>query len=307
MKIDQRAFLLTGAASGIGRATATALATRGARLALVDRDEEGLHAVCDELAARGPRPVALLADLSDLDRLPPLVEEAADKLEGLDVLVNNAGLISFRPFADESAEGLERLHRVNVLAPMVLARAAVPRFLAQGEGRVVNVGSIFGSIGFAWFASYSASKFALRGFSEALRRELAGSGVGVTYVAPRATRTRLADVFGRMAEATGMHLDEPERVAAQIVTAVENDAKDRYLGFPECVFVRLNALLPRFVDKALKSQDAKARPFAEEAALEAEACRLAESRAVDALAAQDQLTARDVAEVVSPSPLFSNR
>jgi short-subunit dehydrogenase len=307
MKIDDRAFLLTGAASGIGRATATALAARGARLALVDRDEDGLHAVCDVLASRGPRPLALVADLSDLERLPALVDDAAAKLRGLDVLVNNAGLISFRPFAEETAENLERLQRVNVLAPMVLARAVVPRFLSQGEGRIVNVGSIFGSIGFAWFASYSASKFAVRGFSEALRRELAGTGVGVTYVAPRATRTRLADVFGRMAEATGMHLDEPERVAARIVKAVQQDAKDRYLGFPECVFVRLNALLPRLVDRALKSQDAKARPFAEEAALEAEARRQAAARAEDALAAHDQLTARDVAEVVSPSPLFSHR
>ncbi len=110
------------------------------------------------------------------------------------------------------------------------------------RGQIVNVGSIFGSIGFPCFASYSASKFALRGFSEALRRELADSGVTVTYVAPRFTRTGFNHgAVARMADALRMNQDEPETVARDVVDAIERDGRNRYFGWPEKFFVRINS------------------------------------------------------------------
>ncbi|MCB1789006.1 MAG: SDR family NAD(P)-dependent oxidoreductase, partial [Gammaproteobacteria bacterium] len=158
---------------------------------------------------------------------------------------------------------LARLMQVNLVAPTLLIRAVLPDMLARGSGRIVNVGSTFGSIGFAWFAAYSASKFGLRGLSEALRRELDGSGVGVTYVAPRAVKTPLnSDAVYRMAEATGMNMDEPQWVAQRIVEAIEDDAKDVYLGFPEKLFARLNGFLPRLVDGGLRKQNRVMAPFA---------------------------------------------
>jgi len=124
----------------------------------------------------------------------------------------------------------------------------------------------FGSIAFAWFASYSASKFALRGFSEALRRELEGSGVGVTYVAPRAVKTALnSPAVYRMAEKVRMNMDDPARVARRIVRAIGRDKKDVDLGFPEAWFVRVNALLPRLVDRTLRKQNRVMREFIQEA------------------------------------------
>ncbi|GJM22469.1 MAG: hypothetical protein DHS20C15_23840 [Planctomycetota bacterium] len=232
---------------------------------MLDRDADTLGAVCREVVQRGAEATPLVADLSDLDALPALARRAREHFDGLDVVIHNAGLISFRPFEAESAAGLQKLLQVNLTAPMLLTRELLPELRAT-RGHVLNVGSIFGSIAFAYFASYSASKFAMRGWSEALRRELAGSGVHVHYVAPRATRTALANSFGRMAEAVGMKLDTPEWVASRVVKALSKDRKDTYLGFPECFFVRLNALLPRFVDRALRKQDAATRPFAEEAA-----------------------------------------
>ena len=268
MEWTDRRVLLTGAAGGIGGCLARQLAAAGARLALADRDAGGLQRLREELRdAGGPRGaahVALPTDLSDPEQACALVARAEAALGGVDVLINNAGLLSFRPLEDERPEDTARLFAVNVVAPVLLSRSVLPGFRRRGAGRIVNIGSIFGSIGFAWFASYSASKFALRGFSEALRRELAGPGIGVTYVAPRATRTPLAATFGRMAAAVKMNLDEPESVARRILRAVERDGKDRYLGFPECVFVRLNALLPRLIDRAVARQDALAEPFARE-------------------------------------------
>jgi len=266
MKLDNARILLTGAAGGIGRCTALELAARGARLVLLDRNPEALAAMIAASPALADHAVPLAADLGQLADIPRHVAHATELLGGLDALVNNAGVLDFSPLEQESAADIEATYRINIVAPVLLVRQSLAPFRAQGHGHIVNVGSIFGSIGFPWFATYSSSKFALRGFSEAMRRELAGTGIAVTYVAPRATATPLAGIFGRMAVATGMPLDKPEYVARRIVGALESNAKDRYLGRAEPFFVRLNGLLPRLVDRALLGKTAKMKPFAEEAA-----------------------------------------
>ncbi len=267
MNLDNSRVVLTGAAAGIGRLTAETLAARGATLFLVDRDGPALEAARAEITARHVAVVHVYeADLTDIDALDGVIAAAQVALGGIDVLVNNAGIQTFAPFESEDLRALDAELRVNVLAPMGLTRAALPAMLERGSGRIVNMGSIFGSIAFAYFAAYSSTKFAMRGFSEALRRELDGTGVGVTYVAPRATRTGLASVTGRMAEAVGMKMDDPADVATKVVAAIEDEAKDRYFGQPEGIFVRLNALLPRLVDMATRGQNRKTRPFAVEAA-----------------------------------------
>ncbi|HXH07090.1 MAG TPA: SDR family NAD(P)-dependent oxidoreductase [Vicinamibacterales bacterium] len=135
---------------------------------------------------------------------------------------------------------------------------------------------MFGSIGFPYVAAYSATKFGLRGFSEALRRELADRGIGVTYIAPRTTRTDInSPAMYAFAERTATAVDTPERVAHAIVDAIERDADERYLGGPEPFFARLKALLPRLVDRALRKQARIARDVLERghAAPPAEALR----------------------------------
>ncbi|MES9981078.1 MAG: SDR family oxidoreductase [Candidatus Thiodiazotropha sp. 6PLUC5] len=204
-------------------------------------------------------------DLLDAQARSNAIDQSIKELGGVDILINNAGLLSFRPFAEEDPEMINRIIQLNTLVPMQLARQVVNRMMDQGSGQIVNVGSTFGSIAFAWFASYSTSKFGLRGFSEALRRELEGTGVGVTYVAPRGVKTKLnSSAIYRMADAVKMNMDEPEWVAAKIVDAIVKDSKDVYLGFPESLFVRINALLPRVVDGALKKQNHKMMAFTKE-------------------------------------------
>jgi len=171
------------------------------------------------------------------------------------MLIHLAGVLDFASYANQDPGFIQAMLRVNVEAPMQFTREVLPGMLERGHGRIVNVGSMFGSIGFPCFAAYSATKFALRGFSEALRRELAGTGVGVTYVSPRAVRTAFnPPVVHRMAEQGLMHMDDPNWVAMKIVRALERDANDVYLGFPESFFARLNGLLPRLVDRALAGQ-----------------------------------------------------
>ncbi len=263
MNIYNQRIMITGAAGGIGSELARALAEKGADLALVDIDANKLGQLKRALRERGCKVDVFPCDLAAPDAPQRLSEQMIASTGGVDILINCAGIASFGLFDQQTPENMEKLWRINVLAPMQLTRALLPQMTARRHGRIVNVGSIFGSIGFAYFTTYSASKFAMRGFSEALRRELEDTGVCVTYIAPRYTKTPLNDgVVSRMAQAVGMNSDEPSVVAQHVVRAIEKDSKDYYIGWPECLFVRINAVLPRLVDGALRKQNAKTRPFA---------------------------------------------
>lgn len=263
MNIYGQRILITGAAGGIGSELTMALAKKGAEVVLVDLDANKLGQL--KLATRelGCKAHVFPCDLTAPDAPQRLVDQILDEAGSIDMLINCAGIASFGLFEEQTPESMEKLWRINVIVPMQLTRALLPQMTAHRHGRIVNVGSVFGSIGFAYFTTYSASKFAMRGFSEALRRELEGTGVGVTYVAPRYTKTPLNDgVVSRMAQAVGMNSDEPSVVAQHVVNAIEKDRNDYYIGWPECLFVRINAVLPRLVDGALRKQNAKTRPFA---------------------------------------------
>jgi short-subunit dehydrogenase len=263
MNLKNACVVLTGAAGGIGSALADALLAEGARVALVDRNQERLEA----LAANFPsgQTVVIAQDLLAEDAPRQVVECALAEFGHVDVLINLAGVMNFSPFLREPQALTEQLFGLNVFLPMQLTRALLPHMQERGKGRIVNVGSIFGSIAFAWFASYSSSKAALRSFSEALRRELAGTGIDVSYIAPRTVQTPFnTGAIYRMGEKVGMNVDTPEFVAKQIMRALKKNTKERYLGFPESFFVRLNYLFPRLVDQALKKQNKIAQSFAEE-------------------------------------------
>ncbi len=265
MKISGSTILITGASGGIGGAIARQLAQRGATLILANRDSVRLEAFAAELRASGGTVLPLVADLAMPGEPARLVQAALAQAGTIDILINCAGVQNFGFFAQESAADTATLFNINTIAPIALANAVLPHMLEQEKGQIVNLGSIFGSIGFPCFASYSASKFALRGFSEALRRELAGTGVGVTYVAPRFTRTAFnRNAVTRMADALKMNQDEPESVAASVITTIERDAREHYLGWPEKLFVRINSILPHLVDPSLIKQVKLMRPFATE-------------------------------------------
>ena len=264
MKLLDKRVMLTGAAGGIGSALSQELLAQGAKLILVDREKGALQILRDALQADDTQVTCVALNLLDSDERVATVDRLIRTTGGIDILINAAGMMSYRPFAQEDTQLVERLIQLNTVVPMLLSRQLLPHMLTKGSGLIVNLGSIFGSIAFAWFASYSASKYALRGFSEALRRELHGTGVDVSYIAPRAVRTGLnTEAVYRMADATGMQMDNPDWVAKQIVRAIAGERKEVYLGFPESLFVRINALLPRLVDLALRGRNRKMLEFAQ--------------------------------------------
>ena len=247
--------VLTGATGGIGRAMALRLGPLCESLILVARDAAALAALARDIEAAGGRARAVPADLTTPAGREAVLRAAAETRGGIDLLVNNAGAGGFAWLADQDDAALERIVHVNVLVPMQLTRRLLPLMLAQPAARIVNVGSIFGYLGYPGHAAYSASKFALRGFSEALRRELADGPVQVTYFAPRATRTAMngAALCALNAE-LGVTMDTPETVAAALIALLEKPARERPLGMPERLFARLNQIVPWLVDRALRRQ-----------------------------------------------------
>ena len=238
--------ILTGASGGIGQAIAAALAPQCEALLLVGRDAARLE---EARRAAGPVARTLAADLAT-----PQGRDAV-ALPGANLLINNAGAGDFAWLEAQDDAVLERIVQANLLAPMQLVRRLLPELRRAPRAWVVNVGSIMGYLGYPGHAAYCASKFALRGFSEALRRELADSRVRVLHLAPRATRTAMngAAVNALNAE-LGVAMDAPETVARQLLALLEHPSRERLLGMPEALFARLNQLMPGLVDRALRRQ-----------------------------------------------------
>ncbi|MEU7525900.1 SDR family NAD(P)-dependent oxidoreductase [Saccharothrix sp. NPDC042600] len=187
--------VVTGAASGIGEHLAHGLAARGSDLVLVDRDADRLKSVVEAIGRRWPGVAvdSVVADLSDVSGLAEVVSGILAGHPRITLLVNNAGVALGGEFDQVSAEEFDWVMDVNFRAPVALTRLFLPRLLASPGSHVVNVSSLFGLIAPPGQAAYSSSKFALRGFSEALRHELAPRGVGVTTVHPGGIRTRIAE------------------------------------------------------------------------------------------------------------------
>ncbi|MEE4162607.1 MAG: SDR family oxidoreductase [Woeseiaceae bacterium] len=255
MKPDTMKVLLTGATGGIGAALAARLAEQGARLLLTGRNEAKLDRLRDRLSAKGYAVDAVAADLDDPGSLERLVEAAKRFEGGVNVLVNNAGVNRFGRFLDQPRDAVAAIVNTNVVAPMRLTHALLPQLETEPEAMIVNVGSIVGSIGLPGQVAYSSSKFALHGFSEALRRELGNSRIKVVYVAPRATDTDMNDAAQRAVnEQTGTRSDTPEHVARVIANAMHKAHRERFLGWPERLFVKVNALFPGLVDRSVSKQ-----------------------------------------------------
>ena len=246
MSFKDKDILITGGSGGLGALICKQLAAEGARVTVLDR-------IDSDIAGQTLK--------HDLGSAAGIEAAAADVgRRHWDILINLAGIQHFGPFERQSAEHMMASYMVNLVAPVRLAQAVLPKMKAEGRGQIVNIGSIFGSINFAHFVTYSSAKAGLRGFSQALRRELNGAGVDVTYVAPRAVRTPLNNsTVMKFAELTGMRMDEPEKVVARILKAIRRRESEVFLGFPESLFVRLNALAPGLIDGALVSNDRKAR------------------------------------------------
>ncbi len=182
--IRDKHALVTGAASGIGRAIALKLASEGAHLHLFDINPVGLTQVVTEAKQKGVHATGHLCDVSKPAEISAGVARLLDRCPDIDILVNNAGITYYGQTEHMSTEDCQRLLAVNLLAPIQFTRELLPTLLGQRESHVLNVASFFGLIGTRRLAAYTASKYGLVGFSESLRAEYARSSLGVTALCP---------------------------------------------------------------------------------------------------------------------------
>ena len=250
-------LVLTGASGGLGRAMARALAARAGAMILTGRDTAGLSRFAAELARAHPevRIETISGDLTEPAVRARLLASAESLAEPIDLLINNAGTSDFHAFDSQHPDVVEHLLTVDLLAPMLLTQTLLPLLKRAAAAQIVNIGSVFGYIGYPGFAAYCAAKFGLRGFSQALRRELADTRVAVRYFAPRATRTRLnSAAVTALNRALRTKEDAPEDVAQALLRFLDAYAGERALGFPERLYVFLNQLFPKINDGAIRAQ-----------------------------------------------------
>lgn len=247
MQLNRARILLTGATGGLGQALATELSAAGAALLLAGRSAEKLAAL---RLPPGAEYATLQADLATADGIAAAT--VAARRFNVNVLINNAGVGCFGLLDNQSWPTVEQVLATNLEVPIRLTQALLPWLRAQPEAAIVNVGSAFGSIPFPGFTAYSAAKAGLRGFSQALRRELADTLVRVIHVAPRAIDTPFnSEAVNALNRQLKNQCDTPEAVAAEIVGILRNGASERHIGFPERLFAWLNGFAPSLVDRGL--------------------------------------------------------
>ncbi|HEY2333915.1 MAG TPA: SDR family oxidoreductase [Solirubrobacterales bacterium] len=242
--LSGKVVAITGGARGIGKATATALVRKGCRVAIGDLD----LALAEETAAElGGQSVALPLDVTDRASFATFLDAAALELGPIDVLVNNAGIMLVGPFAEESDDSIKRQLDINVYGVIVGTQLAIERLRPRGAGQIVNVASQAGKGGFPGIATYSGTKHAVVGISEAVRQELRGSGVEVACVMPTVVNTELtAGVGQRLIKPV-----EASDVADEIVDALEAPRFDVWVPRMNGAFFKAIALLPRGAREAL--------------------------------------------------------
>ena len=269
MRFIGKTVIVTGASSprGIGAAVGRQFAAEGARVVLAARGRDGLEEVAERVRAErvGAEVMVVPTDLTDVDACERLVSETLDRFERLDVLVNNAGFNRRGPVMDQEPRDLAQIIAVNLTAPILLTRMALPALRVR-RGAVVQVASIAGQIPLDDEATYSASKFGLRAFSFALREELRDSGVGVSVVSPGPVDTGF--IGEQLDEVPDVVFANPmssaDEVAALVLDGADDRRRERTIPVQTGMLARFAAAFPvvrRMVKPAMekKGRAAKAR------------------------------------------------
>jgi short-subunit dehydrogenase len=236
---------ITGGARGIGRATAAALIAQGARVAIGDIDAQLAAQTAREL---GAGTVGLPLDVTDRASFERFLVDVEDSLAPLDVLINNAGIMPIGPFIEEDDATARAMIDINLHGVIFGSKLALKRFISRGSGQLVNVASAAGKAGFPSGATYSATKHAVVGLSEALRAEVRGTDIGVTVVMPVVVHTQLGS---GLPETRGFKAVEAEEVAAAIVEGLQLDRFEVYVPSSTKALFRLKALVPTRLMEAI--------------------------------------------------------
>lgn len=243
-------IVLTGATGGLGSALAKALSAQGVLLVLCGRN----HIQLEQLnRALGGQHHCIAGDLTTSSGRQAVFAYCQQFNRGIDVLINNAASNHFGPLKEMNEITVQQMLVTNLLVPIELTRLLLPILAKADKAQIINIGSAFSRLGFPGFSVYSACKFGLRGFTEAMRRELADTTITVRLFAPRTISTTMNDNnVTAMNKALGNQSDSVESVASQFVGFFQkNHRSEQFLGWPERFFGWLNAINSRWIDQGL--------------------------------------------------------
>ena len=246
-QLDHARVVITGASSGIGHQLALQLGKRGCRVLLNARRKQRLLELAEQVTQAGGQPLVVAGDITEPAVREEIKETCQQAWQGLDVLINNAGVGAMGPFAEASEERLRRIMEVNFFAPAELTRTLLPLLLAGTSSMIVNMGSVVGHRSAPLKSDYCAAKFALHGWSDALRAELADQGIDVLLVSPSTTDS---EFFDRALEDNTNknwkvpYAQRPEYVARRTIRAIEKGNHEIILSWPGWAMVWLDRLFP---------------------------------------------------------------
>ncbi len=258
MNLNDKTIVITGASGGIGEAISEQLSSLGAKLILVGRNTAKMSLFNQRQGNRHQIVTADLTTQTDRNQLFQICQQS----NGIDILINAAGISDFSNFEDTTEESLMRLIKINLISPMLLTKQLLPLLSQPTKSIILNVGSTFGGIGFPGFSHYCASKFGLRGFSESLKRELQDGTTKVLYIAPRATKTKInSDAVVELNKNLGTKTDDPRLVANTVIKQLIKETDRVAIGWPEKLFLKINGLFPSIVDSAIAKQLQQIKKF----------------------------------------------
>lgn len=258
--------VIVGATGGIGKAIVENLCKNNVNVILVARNAEALQVMQAELKAQYPqlKLQSLRCDLSDAESREQFIQALTQQKIHINYYINNAGVNDFSLFSHQSSDAIEQMMLINVVYPLQLIQHIIPLMSKTAPSQIINMGSTFGSIGYPGYVSYCASKFALRGATEALAREYSNSQIQFKYFSPRATDTAMnSPVVVEMNAKLGVKMDSPAFVAEELYQFLQNDKLYYQVGYPEKIFVKVNQILPNVVSSSIQKDIDKIQNFAE--------------------------------------------
>ncbi|MBT8124892.1 MAG: SDR family oxidoreductase [Gammaproteobacteria bacterium] len=252
MKLNEVRALLTGASGGIGSEVCKQLLDNQATVYAISRDKQKLEALFGNTNNSLSK---IEADISTQSGRSEIANMLNTSNANVNVLINCAGSNQFSSISDISELDVIQQVNANLVTPILLTKSLLPMLAKQDKAKIINVGSSFDSIGFPGFSVYSATKFGLRGFSESLRRELSDTNIEIGMVSPRATNTEMnGSKVQQMNTELKVKTDSADQVAKIILQSIESSNLEKYIGWPEKLFARVNRIFPSIVDGAISKQ-----------------------------------------------------
>jgi short-subunit dehydrogenase len=257
--LNNKTVIVTGASSGIGWHTARLFAQQGSKVALVARSKDKLESLKHQIEADGGTALVSPTDILNLDQVAQMLQDVLKTFGPVDVLVNNAGVGAFRKVTDSiGTVDFHQMMNINYHAPVILTQLVLPLLIKNGSGQIINVSSLLGKRAMPFMAAYSASKYALNGFTQALRAEVMHENVDIILVNPAVTRTAFFSKAspdhgeGMLSQMPGVM--EPDAVAKAIVNASRKQKREVTLSTYGRWFIRLSRWFPRMMDNMIAKQ-----------------------------------------------------